>query len=72
MSINKSLCSKANAYWYMNTTVTTIANPNWTGYTGFGAEYNFTANLQLFAGIGFGLNMPADVYNPRLGFAWRF
>ena len=72
ISINKSLCSKANAYWYMNTTVTTIANPNWTGYTGFGAEYNFTANLQLFAGIGFGLNMPADVYNPRLGFAWRF
>lgn len=80
MSINKSLCAKADAYWYLNTTVTSDPNQVWYGYTGFGLDYNFTGNLQMFAGIGFGLTSSGWVYgetraydyNPRLGFVWRF
>ncbi|MGA2178089.1 MAG: transporter [Verrucomicrobiota bacterium] len=72
MSINKSLYSKADAYWYLDSTVTTDSAQQWYGYTGFGLNYNFTSNLQIFAGIGFGLTSSAYDYNPRFGFAWRF
>jgi opacity protein-like surface antigen len=72
MSINKSLCSKADAYWYLNSVVTSDPNRQWYGYTGFGLDYNFTSNMQIFAGIGFGLTSSAYDYNPRFGFVWRF
>ncbi|MGA2788659.1 MAG: transporter [Verrucomicrobiota bacterium] len=79
MSINKSLCSKADAYWYFNSVATTDPNQVWYGYTGFGLDYNFTSNLQTFAGIGFGITSPDWVsgqtraydYNLRFGFVWR-
>jgi hypothetical protein len=79
MSINKTLCSKANAYWYLDSTVTSDSTETWYGYTGVGLEYNFTRNLQVFAGFGFGLAAPDWVsgqirpydYNPRAGFVWR-
>jgi hypothetical protein len=72
MSINKSLCSKAEAYWYLDSTVTSDSSQQWYGYTGFGLKYNFTKNLQIFTGIGFGLTSSAYDYNPRFGFVWRF
>lgn len=80
LSLNKSLCSKVDAYCYVNTVVTTIDRDPWYGYTGLGLDYNFTPNLQLFAGFGFGFTSPNWVqgqvraydYNPRLGVVWRF
>jgi hypothetical protein len=72
MSINKSLCSKADAYWYLDSHVTSDSAQQWYGYTGFGLNYNFTCNLQIFAGIGFGLTSSSYDYNPRFGFVWRF
>src|ERR1700734_1149429 len=72
MSINKSLCSKTDAYWYLDSTVTSDPNQQWIGYTGFGLDYNFTSNLQLFAGMGFGLTSSSYDYNPRFGFVCRF
>lgn len=79
-SINKTLCSKADAYGYFNSTVTSDPAQTWYGYAGFGLEYNFTRNLQVFAGIGFGVTSADWVwgqtraydYNPRAGFVWRF
>jgi hypothetical protein len=44
----------------------------WYGYTGFGLKYNFLNNLQLFAGMGFGLTSSSYDYNPRAGLVWRF
>jgi hypothetical protein len=80
ISLNKTLCSKADAYGYFNSTVTTDSTETWYGYGGFGLEYNFTRNLQVFAGIGFGVTSSDWVmgqtraydYNPRAGFVWRF
>lgn len=72
MSINKTLCSKAEAYWYLDSTVTTDPAQQWYGYTGLGLKYNFTGNLQIFAGMGFGLTSAAYDYNPRAGLVWRF
>jgi hypothetical protein len=71
MSINKTLCSKAEAYWHLDSTVTTVRNQQWYGYTGFGMKYNVTSDLQLFAGMGFGLTSTSFDYNPRFGFVWR-
>jgi hypothetical protein len=79
MSINKSLCSKADAYWYLNSSVTSDSAQTWFGDTGFGLDYNFTRNLQTFAGIGFGFTSPDWVYgqtraydyNLRVGFVCR-
>ncbi len=79
-SINKTLCSKADAYAYADSTVTTDPSQTWYGFAGLGLKYNFTSNLQAFAGMGFGWTAPNWVsgetrafdYNPRAGFIWRF
>jgi opacity protein-like surface antigen len=79
MSINKSLGPKADVYGYFDTTVTSDSSDTWYGYVGFGLDYNFTSNLQMFAGIGLGVTAPGWTwgqshpydYNPRLGFVWR-
>jgi hypothetical protein len=55
ISLNKTLCSKADAYGYFDTTVTSDSAETWYGYAGLGLEYKFTNNLQMFAGIGFGV-----------------
>jgi hypothetical protein len=73
MSINKVLCSKTEAYCYLDSDVTTDPAQQWGGYAGFGLKYNFTNKMQIFAGMGFGLNSSSSYdYNPRLGFVWRF
>lgn len=82
MSINKSLCSKADVYWYLDSSVSSDSEPSqqWTGQTGVGLDYNFTGNLQIFAGMGFGVTSPDWVpgqtraydFNPRFGFVCRF
>jgi hypothetical protein len=79
ISVNKTLCSKAEAYCYFDTTITTDSSETWLGYTGLGLKYNITTNLQLFAGFGFGVTPDwvfgqtrAYDYNPRAGFVWRY
>jgi hypothetical protein len=70
MSVHKSL-DQFDIYAYLNTNL--HASPAlWYGYAGFGAAYLVTDNLQLFVGIGFGLNSNAYDYNPRFGLGWRF
>ena len=80
-SIHKSFCSRADAYGYFEVNKTTVPYDNaWVGYTGLGVDYNFTRNLQMFAGFGFGVNSfrrswtdpRAADYNPRVGGVWRF
>jgi len=79
-SINKTLCSKVDAYAYVNATTTTEPNETWYGFAGLGLKYNFTSDLQVFAGFGFGWTawnwVPGEAraydYNPRAGFVWRF
>jgi outer membrane putative beta-barrel porin/alpha-amylase len=79
-SINKTICSKVDAYAYADSTVTTDPNQTWYGFAGLGLKYSFTSDLQVFAGFGFGWTAPNWVpgegraydYNPRAGFVWRF
>ncbi|HEX4121378.1 MAG TPA: transporter, partial [Verrucomicrobiae bacterium] len=71
MSIHKSI-SKVDAYWYLDTTVTSNPAESWYGYTGFGAIYQLTRDLQLFAALGFGLQSGAFDYNPHFGIVWRY
>jgi hypothetical protein len=79
MSLNKNLCAQVNVYAYLNTIVTSDPNQTWFGSAGLGLEYNFTSNLQLFGGMGFGFTPDwvygetrAYDYDPRLGIVWRF
>jgi opacity protein-like surface antigen len=72
VSLHKTVCSKVEAYWYMDSTVTSDSSSTWYGYTGFGAIYNLSTDLELFGGIGFGLNSGAFDYNPRFGVVARF
>jgi opacity protein-like surface antigen len=71
-SIHKSLGSKTEAYWYLESTVTSGSLSSWYGYTGFGLAYTVTHDLQLFGGIGFGLDSLAYDYNPRFGVVFRY
>jgi len=71
MSLHKGFGTKLDVYAYLNTTYRSDSEP-WYGYTGFGAGYLFSPNVEVFLGIGFGLTDNAYDYNPRLGLAWRF
>jgi opacity protein-like surface antigen len=72
VSLHQTLCSKVEVYWYLNSIVTTDPTQTWYGYTGFGAIYKLTADLELYGGIGFGLDSEAFDYNPRFGAVLRF
>ena len=72
VSLHKTLCSKAEVYWYLDSTVTSDPLSSWYGYTGFGAIYKISPNLELYGGIGFGLKSAAYDYNPRFGVICRF
>jgi hypothetical protein len=71
MSLHKTFGDNLDTYAYLDTTWESSSNP-WYGYAGFGVGYEITSNLELFAGIGFGLTSNSYDYNPRLGLAWRF
>jgi hypothetical protein len=71
VSVHKSVCSHADVYWYLDANVTSESSQSWYGYTGFGATYTITRDLQLFGGLGFGLNSSAYDYNPRFGVIYR-
>jgi hypothetical protein len=72
VSVHKSLCSRADAFWYLDSTVTTQSSRSWYGYTGFGLVCSVTRDLQLFASMGFGLDSSAYDYNPRVGVVLRY
>jgi hypothetical protein len=71
-SLHKTVCSKAEVYWYLDSTATSDPAQSWYGYTGIGAIYKLTPDLQLFGGIGFGLDSASFDYNPRFGLIARF
>jgi hypothetical protein len=71
MSLHKAFGAKIDTYAYLNTDWMS-SGAEWYGYAGFGAGYQITRDLQIFAGIGFGLTSNSYDYNPRLGLGWRF
>ena len=72
ISLHKTLCSKSDAFAYLDSTASSDPNSSWYGYAGFGATYNITRNLQLFGAMGFGVVNSAYDYNPRFGVVARF
>jgi len=71
LSLHKSFGGQFDAYAYLNTAWESDGE-GWNGYAGFGLGYQVLRDLQLFAGIGFGLNSNSYDYNPRIGLGWRF
>jgi hypothetical protein len=71
-SIHKSVSANAEIYWYLDSTAPSQSSESWFGYTGFGASYNVTSDLQIFGGVGFGLDSSAFDYNPRFGIIFRY
>jgi len=71
ISLHKTVCSKAEVYWYLDSVVTSDESQSWYGSSGFGVIYNLTPDLQFFGGIGFGLDSAAFDYNPRFGIVFR-
>jgi hypothetical protein len=79
ISLHRPICSRAEVYWYLDSTVTSDSAVPWFGYTGFGSIFKVTPNLEFFGGIGFGLGKTefgmfpnAFDYNPRFGIVWRY
>ncbi len=72
MSLHRRFAKRFDAYAYLNTTWESRTGTSWYGYAGFGLAYEVERNLEIFGGIGFGLDSHAYDYNPRLGLAWRF
>lgn len=71
LSINKSVCSKVDAYASLTANVSSFSGMEWFGYAGFGAIYKVSRGFQLFGGINFGLTDNSFDFNPRAGIAWR-
>ncbi len=59
-------------YTEFSTLLVASRSDNWSGYVDFGAGYQVTKNLQLDAGIGFGVTHNAADFNPFAGFSYRF
>lgn len=72
ISLHKKLCSKSDAFAYLDSAASSDPDSSWYGYTGFGATYSITRNLQLFGAMGFGIVSAAFDYNPRFGVVARF
>jgi hypothetical protein len=72
MSLHRRFAGRFDAYAYLNTTWESRPGSSWYGYAGFGLAYQADRNLEIYGGIGFGLDDNAYDYNPRLGLAWRF
>jgi hypothetical protein len=70
LSINKSICSRLDAYAALTANVSSSPQ-EWFGYAGFGAIYKVTRDFQLFGGLNFGLTDNSFDYNPRFGVVWR-
>jgi len=71
LSLNKSVCSRLDAYASLTAQVSSYSGDPWFGYVGFGAIYKVTRDFQLFAGLRFGLSDNSFDYNPRFGIVWR-
>lgn len=52
--------------------VSAESGSSWIGTADVGLTYGLTKDIQLDAGINFGLTRAADDYNPFLGISWRF
>jgi hypothetical protein len=70
-AVDKKFFGKLTGFWDLNLLSTSQSGQRGWGYTGFGAGYEVTPNLLLYAAIRFGMGEAYDV-NPYAGFAWRF
>ena len=71
-SLTRAITPNFDVFANLSTTVTTISNQEWYGYSGFGVAYTFATNFQVYGGIRFGLTKNSFDNNPYFGGAWRF
>jgi hypothetical protein len=72
VSFSHDLIGDLGGYVEFFSKVSTERGSAWEGTVDLGLTYALTKNVQLDAGINFGLTRAADDFNPFIGLSWRF
>jgi hypothetical protein len=72
ISLGKDIVGALGGYIEFASYVSAERGTDWTGTVNVGFTYGLTENLQLDAGINFGVTRSAMDYNPFVGVSWRF
>lgn len=72
ISLLHQLVGNLKGYCLFNTYAFTTPGRNWDGSIGVGLNYRIKPNVELFAGIDFGVQGTPFDYSPRIGVSARF
>jgi Putative MetA-pathway of phenol degradation len=72
ISLSHPIIDSLEGYVIFNTYAFTTPDRDWDGTIGAGLNYRIKKNMELFAGMGFGVNGTAYGYNPFFGVSARF
>ena len=72
ITFSHDIAGRLAGYVEFLSAVSTESGSDWVGTADVGLTYGLTKDLQLDAGVNFGLTRSADDINPFLGISWRF
>ncbi len=72
VTLSRDLIGKLGGYVELFTAVSSERDSDWVGTLDLGLTYGLTANIQLDAGVNFGVTDAADDLNPFVGLSYRF
>ncbi len=72
VTLSHDIIGKLGGYVEIFTAVSSERDADWVGTLDVGLTYGLTANIQLDAGVNFGLTDSADDLNPFVGLSYRF
>ena len=72
VTFGHDIIGKLSGYVEFFSLVSTESGADWIGTVDAGLTYALTDDIQLDAGVNFGVTRPADDINPFVGLSWRF
>src|ERR1043165_3843015 len=72
ITFGHDLLGNLGGYFEFFSAVSAEPGSSWIGTADVGLTYGLTRDIQLDAGVNFGLTRAADDINPFLGISWRF
>ncbi len=72
ITFSHPIFGKLGGYMEFFSLVSSESGMDWIGTADFGLVYALSENIQLDAGVNFGITRAADDYNPFVGITFRF
>src|SRR5690606_21255969 len=72
ITLGRELTERLGAYVEFFSAVSAERHTPWIGTVDAGLTFAVTSNVQIDAGVNFGVTRAADDLNPFIGLSWRF